>query len=716
MTKPVKHWLLILLLSFMVASCGNNPVHEKTSSSPNKVISAFKEFLNSSSEIEVNLEDSTVYANFIQTISLLKEDALPELYKVYGDYYFKKEISDSAIKYYKQGLKIAENQGNGYYIAAFHLAIGNTYTYISNFSPALEELKIAYKLSLDVDSSNLQIKTSRFLGNVYWNLGNYDLALDYYLISLTISQKANSKLGISSSLNNIGNVYQEIKDYKRAIQYYKLSEEIAEEENFVRILAISNNNLGEVFSIKGQYDSALIYFKKALNYLENSSSRYDAGIYIGNVADLYLKVDSIDKSQEYFFKSLNYAKEAGDKTGIATCELGLAELYFYINKKDIGASYLKEGTSISESIGSLKLMEKAYRLNAQYSSGKKDFSHAYIYLNKQLKIKDSIRSIENSDNIARLENQYKEVQSIKEIEILKEKQKGFLYLSILGFSAFLIISLVILYAYRQKNKSNLILKEKNLQIEANRKILEQKHRELIASQEELRKINKGKDDFLTIISHDLKNPLGSIRGFVELLLRSYDSLSDEQRQSFLREVFDSIERISLLINNVLYWVKSQTNGIHSKAEGFNLQSRINDNLSIYKLLLSNKEISAVNNVSEDIQVVADKNIFDMVIRNIISNSLKFTEANGTIVISALPKPDKVEITITDTGIGIPEDMLSLILQRKEQYSSAGTRQEQGTGLGLGLIIQFIEETGESISISSTEGKGTSISFTLPAGN
>ena len=716
MSKSGTFFSLILLFVISFSSCRDKSASkiEQGSSNPEakNAYASFMELLENDSIIN----DSLLKIQYTKALSLLETEGQLLLDRKMGEYYYNNEIPDTALIYFRKGLELARKVKHTYYTAVFHLACGSVYTFISDFEPALIELKAAYNISSTIDSLNLQIRTSRNLGNVYWNIGNYDLALDYYLISLEISQKANNQLGIASALNNIGNVYQEVKNYDRAIDYYKRSEMIAESEDFSRVIAITNNNLGDVFSIKGKYDSALIYFKKALDEVKKVESRFDAGIYIGNLADLYLKTDSLEKSKEYFFESLHYAEGTGDKTGIASCNLGLAEVHLKDNNPTLAEEFLLKGIKVSEEIGSLKLMEYGYRLYSSFYFQKGDYPNSHFFLSRQMFIKDSIYSLENGENVARLENQYKEVQSIKQIELLKEKQKSFLYLSVLGFSAFLIISLLIYTAYRQKNKSNKLLKEKNLEIEASRLILEEKNQQLISSQDQLSRINKGKDIFLTVISHDLKNPLSSIRGFTELLLRSYDSFTDEQRKNFLVEVFNSIENLSLLINNILFWAKSQTNGLHFKTSTFNLNKRIEENISIYLLMLSNKQIHVENTVSDSLNVVSDSNVFDMIFRNILSNALKFTPEKGNISIHCEQTGSKIKISVSDSGKGIPEDKIKVILDQKESYSTDGTGKEHGTGLGLGLIQWFLEQTGESFEIESKLNQGTTIRFTLSAAN
>lgn len=709
MIHKLKYIILALLLAF--SSCREKPVTlQQVSENPEAQL-AFDTFLNSL-EDPPGTNDTMLMAGFNTCKDLLDNEGLLLLYRKMGEFYYNNEIADSVLVYFIEGKKLATKFKNDFYLSVFHLMTGSALTFISDFEPALAEMKEAYRISMTLDSTRLQVRTSRNLGNVYWNTGNYDLALDYYLISLEISQTTNHKLGIASALNNIGNVYQEVKNYDRAVDYYKQAAAIATENDFARVYATASNNIGDVYLIEEKFDSALVYIKMALDEVNKVGSRFDAGIYIGNLAEVYLKKDSLDLARKYFLESLDNAVETGDKIGIASCNLGLAKVYLKRNDPDSAAIFLRTSKVISEEIGSLKLMENSYELYARYFLLKNDYPNSHHFLLRRIEVKDSISSLESGENVARLENRYKEVQTAKEIEILKERQKGFIYLSVLGFIAAVTIALLIYIAYRQKTRSNLLLKEKNQQIEASREILERQHLQLLDSQEKLNRANKGKDDFLTIISHDLKNPLSSIRGFTELLLRSYDSFSDNQRKDFLNEVFDSIERISLLINNILFWVKSQTDGIQFKPAEFNLYRRIDENISIYRLMLANKNLVLDSTIDKDTIVVADHNVFDMVVRNILSNALKFTPAGGKISFASRLEGKKIRVMISDTGIGIPEDKIRLILSRQEQYTTTGTSHEQGTGLGLGLVYQFVRQSGEDFTIDSSPGKGTTISFTL----
>lgn len=283
---------------------------------------------------------------------------------------------------------------------------------------------------------------------------------------------------------------------------------------------------------------------------------------------------------------------------------------------------------------------------------------------------------------------------------------------ILGLTASVVIALLMLIIYRQKTRIKSLLVGKNEQFIPHDKGLGEQQIQLLNFQEKFSRINRERDIFLPVISHDLKNILSAIRGFTELLLNSYDNLTDEQRKLFLSEIFHSNERISMLINNVVNWVKSQKEEIKFNPVKFNLNKRIADNIAMFRLMTAKKEIQLENNVLEEINVMADVNVFDMVFRNFLSNALKFTRDKGKIVIDYQVIDRKIKLSVSDNGVGIPEDKLQIILNHEQLYSTTGTNHEQGTGLGLILSKRLLELNGENFEIASSPDNGTKVSFTL----
>ena len=161
-----------------------------------------------------------------------------------------------------------------------------------------------------------------------------------------------------------------------------------------------------------------------------------------------------------------------------------------------------------------------------------------------------------------------------------------------------------------------------------------------------------------------------------------------------------------LINNILYWVNSQNTGIISKPEKISLQKRISENISLYKIIAAGKNINISNETNQEDFIFSDINIFDTIIRNLLSNSLKFTDTGGKITFRSARKKDIVSLEIEDTGKGISKEKLTKILNADESHRTLGTLNEQGTGLGVNLVKEFSKILDIDFDIISEEGKGT----------
>ena len=234
------------------------------------------------------------------------------------------------------------------------------------------------------------------------------------------------------------------------------------------------------------------------------------------------------------------------------------------------------------------------------------------------------------------------------------------------------------------------------------------------SEARLKELNATKDKLFSIIGHDLQSPLSNIIGFSELIDKGYDLYSDEDIRRYNRIVYDISQSVSSLLENLLTWARSQRNQIkviprevpvHMIAE------------KCYSLLIHNflqKEITFINDIPPETVVFADEEMMTIVIRNLISNAVKFTHRKGTISIESTAGRDTVITCIKDSGTGIAPDTLKHLFQTEGSHPTAGTEGETGTGLGLIICRDFIEKNGGEIWVESKTGQGSAFSFSLPS--
>ena len=247
-------------------------------------------------------------------------------------------------------------------------------------------------------------------------------------------------------------------------------------------------------------------------------------------------------------------------------------------------------------------------------------------------------------------------------------------------------------------------------------IAERKKAEYALTQknEELQTVNATKDKFFSIIAHDLKSPFNAILGFSELLKDKANNLDIEKVKNFSGIINNSANMAMDLLMNLMEWARSQTGRIKYNPEVFMLFPVIEQ----VKNLLGQqnpgqKNIEILSTVASDIQVYGDKAMINTILRNLVSNALKFTKKGGKITIDALQKQGFIEISVSDTGIGISPEKISKLFKINETYSTPGTENEKGTGLGLILCKEFVQNHGGDIWAESSPGKGSAFRFTIP---
>ena len=231
--------------------------------------------------------------------------------------------------------------------------------------------------------------------------------------------------------------------------------------------------------------------------------------------------------------------------------------------------------------------------------------------------------------------------------------------------------------------------------------------------EELKQLNQTKDKFFSIIAHDLKNPFITILGFSDLLFSDYSELTDEERLYYIGEMKKSADSSHSLLLNLQQWSRSQTNRIEFSPMELQIDNVILENIELMMATAERKKIKIIYEIIQPKTVYADKDMLNTIIRNIISNSIKFTEQGGTITLETFDAGEFVEVSVKDTGIGINKDNLNKLFRLDASYSSPGTDKESGTGLGLILCKEFVERNGGSISVKSELGKGSIFVFSLP---
>ena len=250
-------------------------------------------------------------------------------------------------------------------------------------------------------------------------------------------------------------------------------------------------------------------------------------------------------------------------------------------------------------------------------------------------------------------------------------------------------------------------------IEQNARDLVTLTKKLTESERKLRELNASKDRFFSIISHDIKNNFAAILGLSKLLTQPQSGENPNSTKETAGLLHTSSQKLYSLLENLLEWAKLQKDEIQFGPARFGIKDAAKDIVDLYSLKAGEKNITVVNNLSDELGVYADQNMIKTVLRNLLSNAINFTEEGGTITLTSQPDNDHVVISVVDTGIGIKEETLEKLFKIGEKVVGITTDGDRGTGLGLILCKEFVEKNNGEIWVESKTGEGSRFSFTLP---
>ena len=234
-------------------------------------------------------------------------------------------------------------------------------------------------------------------------------------------------------------------------------------------------------------------------------------------------------------------------------------------------------------------------------------------------------------------------------------------------------------------------------------------------EKQLRESNATKNKMFSIIAHDLTSPFNSLLGFIDLLKTDFDSLTREEMKQYIDALHVNSKNLYNFVKNLLTWSRAQQKKIKPAPQNLLLRDEVENVVAVHHAMAVSKGIRLVNSVPANIHVMMDKNMLDAILRNLISNALKFSYSGQKVEILARQKDNFVEVEVKDQGMGMDHRAVETLFDPERKVNSTGTNNEKGTGLGLFIVKEFVEKNNGSIRVESSTGKGTSFILTLPAG-
>ncbi|PTN08532.1 tetratricopeptide repeat protein [Mangrovibacterium marinum] len=674
-----------------------------------------------------------------------------ELCQVYLDLAKEYNFVDprQVIYYANLALPIAEQQKDKVQQSMAYQRLGAGYIFSGEFEQGYQVSEKALKLAREVDDGMSIIGALNAMAACHMNLGEYPKALELFREALTIAEKidaveaqASIELNIGAALttqgdrtngllylfkalkyyenrgdhptlarilNNIAVNYHYWKDYNRALDYYLKTLEAYQSMDDRAGQIIVLNNIGEIYKDKREFAKAVDFFDRVVQVADSSelSTFYKAYGWVG-LAEAYMEMGEFEKSSVNVSQALAVFEKVKMQEGIATANLIRAQLSLKNNQPEAGLVQVNRCLEIAQASGVVDLEQKAYRVRAQIYKMQNRFKLAYDDVDRYATMSDTLYRTEIAEKFADIRAAIEITKKQNEIELLqmdnqimdlkiKRQHSSTVILMLIVLSLF-VVSLVMFGYLKSRKRVNELLTEKNSKIRI--------------QHEELMKVNETKDKFMSIIGHDLRNPIGAFKDVISQLADFPEMFTDELRQQIVKELREEAESTYFLLDNLLSWAKNQKDAISFKPEKLDLRRVVKSNIQLNNRLLEAKSIAFTSDLEGELLALADHNMVNLVLRNLISNAIKFTNDGGQIQIVGREEQNLLVISVKDNGVGIAEEDLPLVFDPVRHLSTYGTKHEKGSGLGLLLCKEFVEINGGTITVDSHKGVGSTFTFTL----
>ncbi len=539
------------------------------------------------------------------------------------------------------------------------------------------------------------------IGISYLVLGNNTQALNYFLKALKIWEKLNDNSGISNSLSDMARVYVTIGNNSKAVEYLEQSIAIQKGYNDVQSIVHCYSNAASIYGALKNDSAAIAICTQAIRILDSTGQQSELTLLLIDRGMSYFEAGAYDKAFDDYKRCLEPPTNKTAPAIIAQAHIGLGEVWMAkgnvrksIPHLEIAYAIFREN-DMADQIG-----PAADELgNAYEKIG--DYPKALKYIKIGHSIRDSLFNQKNREEQQQLQFDYELEKKQNQIELLKrdkmivqtrsEKQRITLW-GLMGGLA--LVAVVALQLYRGRRK-------------------EKQSKETITMQaESLKEMNKFKDKIFSVLSHDLRGPINSISTSIDLL--DEDLLSPKEFAELRPEMKKQLGALTFLLDNLLKWSKTHIMGVATvKPEIIDLYRIAQQNITLLEAPAKSKKITVYNNIPVSFFAFCDLSHIDIIVRNLISNAIKFTNSNGTITLSATTEGNTAKIHITDNGIGIKPEHIKKLFLTSEHISTHGTSGETGTGLGLRLCYEFIKANNGDISITSEEKRGSTFTVILP---
>ena len=552
------------------------------------------------------------------------------------------------------------------------------------------------------------------LGNNYLDFGDHEMANTYYLKAIRTEEELGNDRGIASALNNLSLIYVEQEDYDTAAEYLEESIKTWQslDEDYESL--ISTNNLGVIHRRQGNYEKALDYFwetsKRAILTEEPDSISYIIATL--NIGNTYRNLKDYTRARIHLDTAIEYLKRHKMTSHMIFSYIVMGNLYYETDQPDKAIEYTLEGLRLAESEGMRDKIKEGHELLATIYRDLGEYSLAFHHFQLFHMHYDTLQSMQRGEKISELQARFDVEQKDREIEILNKEAelREANLMKMNQLRSFLIAGVVILFLIVA------LLYNSNRNKKLNNKNLEAQRREIEEKNSTLSRLNSEKDEFMSIAAHDLRNPLSSINLAVDLI----EGEENPKRKTILEYtelIKVSSNRMIALINDVLkiHTIDAgDTNDLNTPVE---VNPLIEEALQHFFEPAKSKQIKIKTVLSRSLdQLIGNPDYVLRILDNLISNAIKYSPKNSSVIVSSKQVNSKIRISIRDQGPGIDPNEQDKLFKKFSKLSNKPTGGESSTGLGLYIVKKICTTLNGSVRCESEPGCGSTFIVELPSVN
>ncbi len=525
-------------------------------------------------------------------------------------------------------------------------------------------------------------------GNALRRKGDYDRAFEAMFSALKFATEANYKGGIGATLMGIADTYSVLGNSANAVNYYNQAiDEIRDTPDSVT-LAIVLLNAGDEYVKSGKLDSALQYFFESAIIFNQQQYAIGQAYNMGNIGMVYAQQGKDELAVASLNEATSMLEELGDRYAIASYQYEMAGIYQKRGDLDQALDYAMESYSIGVQERLKEQIRDAALIASEIFEEQRVLDEAYKYLKVYVAYRDSINNEQIIQNMADLRREFEVSQKQLEVDLLNQQKRN---QQIIGAGLILILLMAVgflVMVYRNYQRKNRLSSE-------------------------LEQLNRTKDKFFSIISHDLRGPISAFNGISRMIRIYITKERYRDLESMTHDIDDSVSSISSLLDNLLNWAAQQQGHLPYNPERIQVNEMVGNIFQTFKATADAKNIQLSADIPETLSVWVDRNSAVTILRNLTSNALKFTPEGGSVSIEASEADRFGLIKVKDSGVGMNQEKLDDLFKLKDQKSTYGTSGEKGIGLGLQLVNEFTQLNKGKVEVESEEGKGTTFTISLP---